>query len=111
MSPPRAAEAELQGGAERVFVRHRHGGAASARGRAPALAHAARPPQSRDTEEITDFLNKSVVDGCEGLMVKTMEVNATYEPSKRSLNWLKVPAAAAAARGCPRAPHALPGRS
>ena len=46
--------------------------------------------QSSDTEELNVFLQKSVEEGCEGLMVKTLEENARYLPSKRSLNWLKL---------------------
>lgn len=46
--------------------------------------------QLEDTEQMQEFLMESVSNGCEGLMVKTLVDNATYEPSKRSLNWLKV---------------------
>eukprot|EP00750_Incisomonas_marina_P001214 INCI10990.2.p1 GENE.INCI10990.2~~INCI10990.2.p1 ORF type:complete len:751 (-),score=167.97 INCI10990.2:251-2470(-) len=50
----------------------------------------AKAMQSSDTEELNVFLQKSVEEGCEGLMVKTLEENARYLPSKRSLNWLKL---------------------
>ncbi len=39
-------------------------------------------------EELGTFLNESVAAGTEGLIVKTMD--STYEPSKRSLHWLKL---------------------
>ena len=51
----------------------------------------ARSSDGETTEEIQSFLEESVKDGCEGLMVKMLDSDASfYEPSRRSINWLKV---------------------
>jgi len=51
----------------------------------------AKSMNSTQIEDIQTFLDQSVADNCEGLMVKTLDgTEATYEPSKRSRNWLKV---------------------
>ncbi|MCO5569405.1 hypothetical protein L7F22_023117 [Adiantum nelumboides] len=45
---------------------------------------------STDLEEIQTFLQDAVNHSCEGLIIKTLVKEATYEPSKRSNNWLKL---------------------
>eukprot|EP00796_Vickermania_ingenoplastis_P005430 gene5430-3915_t len=45
---------------------------------------------SDDVEDIEKFLEQSIADGCEGLMVKTLVEEACYTPAKRSHYWLKL---------------------
>ncbi|KAI4834614.1 DNA ligase I [Plasmodium brasilianum] len=46
--------------------------------------------EMNNIEDIDIFLQDAIENSCEGLMVKTLLDNASYEPSRRSLNWLKV---------------------
>lgn len=46
--------------------------------------------ENGDSSPIEAYLQEACSSMCEGLMVKTLDVNASYEPSKRSLNWLKL---------------------
>ncbi|KAF3327943.1 DNA ligase 1-like protein [Carex littledalei] len=56
----------------------------------PGLFQFATAITSNDLEEIQKFLETAVDSSCEGLIIKTMDKDATYEPAKRSNNWLKL---------------------
>ncbi|XP_028776240.1 DNA ligase 1-like [Neltuma alba] len=56
----------------------------------PGFLQFATAITSNDIEEIQTFLDAAVEASCEGLIIKTLYQDATYEPSKRSLNWLKL---------------------
>lgn len=51
----------------------------------------AKYDNTNDLDQIQHLLEDSVASGCEGLMVKMLDgPESSYEPSKRSQNWLKV---------------------
>lgn len=45
---------------------------------------------SDNVEDIQKYLEVAIATGCEGLMLKTLDEDATYTPSKRSHSWLKL---------------------
>lgn len=53
--------------------------------------HFARSIDTDSVDEMQTFLEEAVASGCEGLMVKVRDgPESSYEPSRRSRNWLKV---------------------
>ncbi|KAH3681578.1 hypothetical protein WICPIJ_007452 [Wickerhamomyces pijperi] len=55
----------------------------------PGKFQFATSKNSTDVEELQAFLDISIKDSCEGLMVKTLN-NDPYRPSQRSNSWLKL---------------------
>jgi DNA ligase-1 len=53
-----------------------------------SAADGSEPDHSAMEESIQSFMNEAVQSSCEGLMVKSLEVNSGYIPNKR--NWVKL---------------------
>jgi len=54
----------------------------------PGIIQFAEHQTSNNVEQLQEFLDLAVQSNTEGLIVKTLD--CTYEPSKRSVNWLKL---------------------
>lgn len=74
---------------ERTFVDRRNA-LYSAFNEVPGEFFYAVHMDGNSVDEIQGFLEDSIQHGCEGLMVKTLEKESSYEPSRRSRKWLKV---------------------
>ncbi|PVU92054.1 hypothetical protein BB561_004059 [Smittium simulii] len=57
----------------------------------PGTLEYAKHENLNEIDDIQTFLDKSIINNCEGLMVKVLDGEESfYEPSKRSRNWLKI---------------------
>ena len=50
----------------------------------------AKYADAKTPEEMQIFFDESIKSSCEGLMVKTLKENSSYEPSRRTFKWLKL---------------------
>src|SRR6266516_256861 len=66
--------------------------------RREALAKLIRPSEKLDlsrqiivteTEQLDDFMQQAVADGCEGLMIKSIGPDSTYKAGARGWGWIK----------------------
>ncbi len=57
---------------------------------AASTFHFATFANPSSVDDIQALLDESIRAGCEGLMVKTLRAESSYEPSRRSRKWLKV---------------------
>lgn len=56
----------------------------------PGQFYFAKHNDGSSVDDIQGFLEDAIQHGCEGLMVKTLEQESSYEPSRRSRKWLKI---------------------
>lgn len=52
--------------------------------------HSEDDSASADELQLTEYLQKAVDSGCEGLMIKTLDDDSEYKAGVRSFSWMKV---------------------